>query len=433
MTVFRSVAIALATVVLASACGALEESRPTITAVPEELLLGVDDPAEAGDEAPGTTGAPADADDTSAVESEPELAVETEPDPEAAPAVAEDDGPFVPGPAPEGTEWMRLSVEGNQIVDAAGDPLRVIGVNFSGSEYACAQAWGIWDAPPTQASIDAMRSWGVNTVRIQLNEHCWLGRNGVEPAFGGDSYRRSVLEWVDLLAENDMWVIVGMSWSGPGDDLGQGGKKMPNRDHSIDFWTSAATLLADRHNVLLGLYGEVHDVGWDCWFAGCEVDGWAAVGMQELVDVVRATPAEQPLLIGGIAYANDASRFIELLPQDPLGGIVLDGHVYSFSVCNADPCLTDTFGAAAQTVPVVMGEIGENDCSGDYTAALIDWLDGWDMGYLIWSWNAWGVCPTEPGVLVDNLYVGPDLLASYDGTPNAYGARMRDLMSGAGG
>ena len=43
------------------------------------------------------------------------------------------------------------------------------------------------------------------------------------------------------------------------------------------------------------------------------------------------------------------------------------------------------------------------------------------------------MCPTEPGVLVDNLYVGPDLLASYDGTPNAYGARMRDLMSGAGG
>ncbi len=412
---------------VAAACGAAETARPDITAVPEELLLSGDGGGDPDDEmaASGDDAVAAgDEDATSAGE-----------DDAAAPATGSEAGvpvpaTFVPGPAPADTEWMRLSVAGNQIVDASGSARRLVGVNFSGSEYACAQGWGIWDAPPTQASIDAMRSWGANAVRIQLNEHCWLGRNGVDPAFGGDAYQAAVLEWVDLLAANGMWVIVGMSWSGPGTDLGQGGKKMPNRDHSIDFWTSAATALADRNNVLLGLYGEVHEVGWDCWYAGCEIDGWSAVGMQELVNVVRSTPAEQPLLIGGIAWANDASRFVELLPSDPLGGIVLDGHVYSFSLCSAEPCLSDTFGAAAQTVPVIMGEIGENDCSGDFTAALIQWLDEWNMSYLIWSWNAWGICPSEPGVLVDNQFVGPDLLASYDGTPNAYGARMRDLMLG---
>src|SRR4051794_19850036 len=49
-------------------------------------------------------------------------------------------------PSPTGpvTKAPSLRVEGNTIVDAAGQPYRLLGINKSGSEYACIQGNGIW-------------------------------------------------------------------------------------------------------------------------------------------------------------------------------------------------------------------------------------------------------------------------------------------------
>ena len=117
---------------------------------------------------------------------------------------------------------------------------------------------------------------------------------------------------------------------------------------------------------------------------------------------------------------------------DPLNALVLDAHIYSFNVCSDPQCLDGGVGEIAKSMPVVLGEIGENSCLGDFTLNLIDWAERNNIGYLAWTWNAWSVCPAEPGVAVDNGFVGPDLLLSYDGTPNAFGAQIRDRMIGAG-
>ena len=67
----------------------------------------------------------------------------------------------------------RLHVAGNRLVNSRGRPVVLHGVNRSGTEFLCVQGHGIFDGPTDQASISAMKAWGINAVRIPLNEGCW--------------------------------------------------------------------------------------------------------------------------------------------------------------------------------------------------------------------------------------------------------------------
>lgn len=49
------------------------------------------------------------------------------------------------------------------------------GVNRSGGEYSCIKNLGIFEGRVDEASIESIKSWHVNVVRIPLNEECWLG------------------------------------------------------------------------------------------------------------------------------------------------------------------------------------------------------------------------------------------------------------------
>jgi len=64
----------------------------------------------------------------------------------------------------------RLHVAGNRLVNSRGRPVLLHGVNRSGTEFLCVQGHGIFDGPTDQASISAMKAWGINAVRIPLNE-----------------------------------------------------------------------------------------------------------------------------------------------------------------------------------------------------------------------------------------------------------------------
>src|SRR5438105_55651 len=72
-----------------------------------------------------------------------------------------------------------LHVSGNKILNSAGAPVHIVGVNRSGSEYACIQGWGFFDGPSDAASVAAIAGWHTNAVRLGLNEDCWLNINGV--------------------------------------------------------------------------------------------------------------------------------------------------------------------------------------------------------------------------------------------------------------
>src|SRR5712691_3780722 len=64
-------------------------------------------------------------------------------------------------PATTGFAAMPLSigVSGNHLVDGNGLTTRLLGVNRSGTDYACIQGWGIFDGSKDATSVAAMASW----------------------------------------------------------------------------------------------------------------------------------------------------------------------------------------------------------------------------------------------------------------------------------
>jgi endoglucanase len=72
------------------------------------------------------------------------------------------------------------------------------------------QGNGIFDGPSNQASITAMRSWGVTAVRVPLNEACWNGESYVDAAYAGANYQSAIEAYVNLLNDNGIVAILGL-------------------------------------------------------------------------------------------------------------------------------------------------------------------------------------------------------------------------------
>jgi hypothetical protein len=310
-----------------------------------------------------------------------------------------------------------VHVAGNQLVNAAGQPVRLVGVDRSGTEYACAQGWGIFDGPSDQASVAAIASWGVNAVRVPLNEDCWLGINGVASQWSGQNYQQAVEQYVALVGAEHMVAILDLHWSAPGTELALGQQVMADADHSIAFWSSVASAFRSDRWVIFDLYNEPHDISWGCWLNGCtvpangSVPAWQAAGMQSLLDAVRQSGATQPVLISGLDWAGDRSGGLSHQPEDPLHQELAGVHIYNFSGCASVQCWDANFAPVSVTVPVVAGEVGQDDCDGVFPDAFFGWADSHDVSYLAWTWDTWG-CPES-------------LIDSYDGTPTAWGAAFQ--------
>src|SRR5881398_2586932 len=87
--------------------------------------------------------------------------------------------------APAMAAAPELQVDGNRLTDAAtGATFVPRGVNWPSFEYACYYGYGYSNersatsvGPDEQGAAD-IASWRVNTVRIGLNQDCWLGDDG---------------------------------------------------------------------------------------------------------------------------------------------------------------------------------------------------------------------------------------------------------------
>jgi endoglucanase len=319
--------------------------------------------------------------------------------------------------ATAGAAAPSLHVRGNRLVGAGGATLRLLGVNRSGAEYACVQGWGIWDGPADSRSIAAIAAWRVNAVRVPLNEDCWLSVNGVKRSLGGAAYRSAVVGYVRRLHAAGIAAILDLHWSAPGRRPATGQQPMPDADHSVAFWRSVARTFRRDRAVAFDLYNEPHDVSWACWRNGCRVGGWRAVGMQRLVDVVRRERARQPILVGGLAYANDLAGWWAHRPRDPQHALVAAFHVYNFNDCVDERCWNARVGPLAARVPVVTGELGENDCAHGFVDRYMRWADAQGVSYLGWTWDTWDCSD------------GPALISGYDGTPTAFGRGLRDHLA----
>jgi hypothetical protein len=319
-----------------------------------------------------------------------------------------------------------LHVRGNHLVRLGGKIVRLTGVNRSGAEYACAEGWGIWDGPTdTNSAIEAMAGWHINAVRIPLNEDCWLGINGVKPAYSAGKYRSAVADYVARLERFGMTPILNLHFSAPGNLRPDRQAPMADEDHSPAFWRSVATYFRNDHRIIFDLFNEPYPdsnrdtrAAWSCVLHGgtCRGVSFRTAGMQQLVDVVRAAGATQPLMVAGPQYAGDLDRWLQYEPRDPLHQLIASVHIYepNWAPCDTRACWSSQIATVAARVPVVEGEIGSKNCTASSIDPLLTWSDAHGVSYLAWAWNV-GSCRQEPS-----------LITNYGGTPTqTYGQGYR--------
>lgn len=315
---------------------------------------------------------------------------------------------------------LEISVSKNQLVDGSKKVVHLHGVNKSGTEYACAQGWGIFDGKAENQTVEAMKSWNINVVRVPLNESCWLGINGVKQQYSGKLYRKAIIDFVQLLNQNRIYVILDLHISNHGNNLALKMPDMANADHSIDFWKSVAETFVSNRAVMFDAFNEPKGITWSCWRDGCTTKaGWKTAGMQQIVNAIRGTGARQPIILEGRSTATDLSRWIEFKPIDPINQLVASNHNYiGMTGSNTELDWNRKYSGIALQVPLITGELGQQDCKHDYVDRYMDWADSKGISYVGWTWNVTSKYWKCVG--------GESMIATESGTPSNLGIGFRN-------
>ena len=179
----------------------------------------------------------------------------------------------------------RLSIRvcGNRLVDAQGSEVQLRGVNVSGLEsvavygYSPSNPWGGATGTPTP-DWNTIKTWGVNAVRLPLNEASWLGlscvdeggmgstvTNGVKTqntsgttvkADPGGNYRATVASSVTEAGAAGLYVILDLHLAAPGNVCPMAQNAMADADHSVAFWSSVAAAFKGSPHVIFELFNE---------------------------------------------------------------------------------------------------------------------------------------------------------------------------------
>lgn len=343
---------------------------------------------------------------------------------------------------------LSVRVQGNHLIDAQGNVLQLRGVNTAALEFWPIQItssngsdyWG-----GQNPNLDAIKSWGANTIRVPLNSTSYLGLTCYNLNDGSarkadplDKYRDVVKQVVDAATARGMYVILDLHKNAPkGTVTGHAGKvqtcsisatqqQMADADNSVDFWTAVATDFKGYPNVIFDLYNEPYFDN----FVGVssDADKWKALrdggisrfyyasnqtvqeqtptaGMQAMLDAVRATGATNVVMSAGISWAQDFSQWVQYKPNDPLGQLAMSWHAYPFYGAQfgtpqyTQPGLGSVSYTWAQAAldagyPIIIGETGDRSVNGTtsapFLAVLLPWADAHNVSVVGWGWNAWG-------------------------------------------
>ena len=329
----------------------------------------------------------------------------------------------VEGPSPP----RPLRVVKTQVRDDRGERVRLRGVNAASMEWTSDGEGHILDTVAT-----AIRDWHVNVIRLSLAQDRWFGK-AREQKDDGKAYRALVAQVVDACASRGCYIILDLHWSDAG-EWGQqiGQHKMPDRN-SVAFWKEAAAAYKNHPAVIFDLYNEPHDVSWDLWLKGGPVTErsgragkelkYEAVGMQELLDTVRATGAKNVVIAGGLDWAYDLSGILDGRQlADPKGnGVIYANHTYTMKGDTVERWIAKMEKATA-TLPVIVSEFGAEG-RGFGGARGEPWLRQTLQALEdhAWDWTAWDLHPAA----------GPRLISDWKYTPTpAFGAWVKQALAG---
>jgi len=313
-----------------------------------------------------------------------------------------------------------LHVDGNKLRDGNGRPVRLQGVNIPSLD------WSNTGEHLTQSVDTALKDWKATLIRLPLSQDRWFGKAGGTPAGDdGTAYRKVVDRVVRQIASRNGYVLLDLHWSNGGrwgQNIGQ--HSMPD-DNSLLFWKDLAPRYANNTAILFDLYNEPHDVTWDVWQHGGEIDEsngdpsrglhlqYHSPGMQALLHAVRSTGAKNVVVANGIDWGYDLSGIVNgHALSDPKGnGILYGTHIYPWKK-DWDTHVTPAIAKYA----VFVGEVGtkpwksgdpphENVYTTTWAPQVISYINQHQL-----SWTAWSFHPSA----------SPCLLTGWDYKPTEY-------------
>ncbi len=265
----------------------------------------------------------------------------------------------VPAEAPQRAKWpQELHVEGNRVLAKDSRQVWLQGVNVVSLE------WSVKGEQVMKSAQVALELWKANIIRLPVKESYWFGEGAKD---GGAGYRELVDSMVTFVANRGAYLLL---------DLHR--YKAPKAEHAA-FWKDAAARYQNHPAVLFDLMNEPHGTSWEVWRDGGFVaekkkpadedaftmaeekakaaQGFQAIGMQALLDTVRATGARNVVLVGGLDYAYDLSGIAKGFALKERGGhgIIYSTHIYPWKKGWQEKVLV-----IAGQHPLLVGEVGAN-------------------------------------------------------------------------
>lgn len=267
----------------------------------------------------------------------------------------------IPVEAPNPAKFpSQLRVVGNKILNKEGEEVWLRGVNIMSLD------WSATGERVLLSTKTAIEDWKANLIRLAVKESYWFGQDPSQKD-GGKAYRDLVDATIHLTANRGAYVLL---------DLHR--YRAPKQEHA-DFWKDAATKYKDHPALIFDLMNEPHGISWEIWQKGGFVPvkregvdetaflteeeeiknnaGFRSMGMQGLLDAVRATGAKNVVLAGGLDYGYDLSGITKGFALDDKGGngIIYGSHIYPWK-----NKWQEKFLAVAEKYPVLSGENGAN-------------------------------------------------------------------------
>jgi len=331
-------------------------------------------------------------------------------------------------PADPAKHPPELRVVGNRLQNPAGQPVWLQGLCVDSLQWS-AKGENIQKSIPV-----AIERWQANVIRLPVTEVFWFGRDKTQKD-GGLAYRKIVDAAVEAAAGRGAYLAL---------DLHRFGA--PKLDHA-EFWKDAATRYRNHPAVLFELFNEAHSISWAVWRDGGDLKkaaaaktdvnptenrertvGDQAVGMQALLDTVRAAGARNLIIVGGLDWGYDLSGVVRgyALRERQNGlGIVYSSHIYPWKRDWQAKVLE-----AAARHPIFVGEVG---CPGDWKAfqfippsARITDLDQWSADVLgliqqhQLNWTGFSFHPT----------CAPNVISDWNYTPTPWGRLVKAALAG---
>jgi aryl-phospho-beta-D-glucosidase BglC (GH1 family) len=252
--------------------------------------------------------------------------------------------------------------------------------------------------------------WNAKLVRLSLNQDFWLSGS----AQYDSSYQCWVNQQVEWIRTAGMGVILDLHWSDCGNLQLSKSCQQPMADsNSVTFWTQVATQYKNQNDVLFELYNEPMQIAWNIWRDGgslsssggcCSSGSFNAVGMQQLYDAVRATGANNFVVVGGINWAYDLSGVTSGYALNG-SNIIYNTHPYDHNDGSKMPSdWPRAFGNLAKQKPVMATEFGQYCYDTDYDQEFIQFAASYNMSWTSWAWFVSG-CEF------------PSIISDWNGTP----------------